>query len=86
MGDYPYLNTFNSEDPNGVVVRSDYPDVEIPKAPTPVSQEKFSNVFPERFLNIHVDFKITNVTAEFPLVSCLMLYNMFVICAVIHTL
>ena len=41
----------------------------VPEAPTPVSQEKSSNVFLERFLNIHVDFKITNVTAEFPLVS-----------------
>jgi hypothetical protein len=67
VGDYPYLNTFNSELPDGVIVRNDIPEFVVPEAPTPVSQEKSANVFLERFLNIHVDFKITNVTAEFPL-------------------
>ena len=95
VGDYPFMNTFDSTKVNGVIVRSDIPESVIPSTPILPGNRQADNILSQRFLDIHVDIQLVNVTAEFPLVSslldtviallvfcCMHMYCLFIGCSI----
>lgn len=80
VGDYPFMNTFDSSKVNGVIIRSDILESVIPSDPNLPGSQQADNVLSQRFLDIHVDVRLVNVTAEFPLVGCLLDTVMYIDC------
>ena len=69
VGDYPLMNTFDSTKVSGITVRSDIPELIVPTEATPPTSQPADNILSERFLDIHVDIVLLDVTADFPVVS-----------------
>lgn len=63
------MNTFDSTKVTGVTVRSDIPEPVVPSEPTPPRSQQADNILSQRFLDIHVDIQLLDVTADFPVVS-----------------
>lgn len=64
------MNTFDSTKVNGITVRSDIPEPVVPTQPSPSTNQLVDNILSQRFLDIHVDIMLLDVTADFPVVSC----------------
>ena len=69
MGDYPYMNLFDSSDDGDFLWQSNIPVVIIPDAPTENAFSLKENMLLHRFLNIALDVQLNNIIAEFPVVS-----------------
>lgn len=64
------MNTFDSTKVNGITVRSDIPEPVVPNQPSPSTSKLVDNILSQRFLDIHVNIMLLDVTADFPVVSC----------------